>query len=151
VFFLIWEIFQTKCVEKIKTHILCSIIWFRKSCHLWDNVEKYGRDRRARGDNVIRRMRFACWINRATDTGTRSQYYSPLCPWGQADGKCQQTTPTPQTSALCNSLVKSAPTVLHVLSSSSSIPLVFPPSPCFIFYCCMHFSFVFCLHTLRRT
>jgi len=32
--------FQTKVVEKIKTHILCSITFFRKSCSLWDNVEK---------------------------------------------------------------------------------------------------------------
>jgi len=32
---------QTKVVEKIKTHILCSVTYFRKSCLLWDNVEKY--------------------------------------------------------------------------------------------------------------
>jgi len=32
--------FQTKGVEKIKTHILCSVTFFRKSCRLWDNVEK---------------------------------------------------------------------------------------------------------------
>jgi len=31
---------QTKCVEKIKTHILCSVTFFRKSYGLWDNVEK---------------------------------------------------------------------------------------------------------------
>ena len=34
--------FQTKVVEKIKTHILCSVTLFRKSCRLWVNVEKYG-------------------------------------------------------------------------------------------------------------
>jgi hypothetical protein len=34
--------FQAKVVEKIKTHILFSIMFSRKSCHLWDNVEKYG-------------------------------------------------------------------------------------------------------------
>ena len=45
-FFLNWEMFQTKFVEKIKTHILCSVaFFFRKSCRLWENVEKYGRDR----------------------------------------------------------------------------------------------------------
>jgi len=33
--------FQTKVVEKIKTHILCSITFFRKSCRLGDNIEKY--------------------------------------------------------------------------------------------------------------
>jgi hypothetical protein len=64
--------FQTKVVDKIKTHILCSIIFFRKSCCLWFNVEKYGTDRQATDDNIIRRMRFACWITKATDT--HSQY-----------------------------------------------------------------------------
>ena len=38
-FFLEWEMFQTKVVEKIKTHILFSVTFFRKSCRLWDNVE----------------------------------------------------------------------------------------------------------------
>ena len=39
--FLEWEMFQTKVVEKIKIHILCSItFFFRKSRRLWDNVEK---------------------------------------------------------------------------------------------------------------
>jgi hypothetical protein len=32
------------------------------------NVEKYGTDRQATDDNIIRRMRFACWITKATDT-----------------------------------------------------------------------------------
>jgi hypothetical protein len=58
--------FQTKVVEKIKTHILCSITLFRKSCLLWDNVKKYGTVRQATDDNIIRRMRFACWITKAT-------------------------------------------------------------------------------------
>ena len=38
-FFLELEIFQTKVVDKIKTHILCSV----KSYRLWDDVEKYCR------------------------------------------------------------------------------------------------------------
>ena len=37
-FFSEWEMFQTKVVEKIKTHILCSVTFFRKSCRLWDSV-----------------------------------------------------------------------------------------------------------------
>jgi hypothetical protein len=61
--------FQTKVVKKIKTHILCSITFFRKSCRLWDNVEKYvATARQATDDNRIRRMRFAWWITKATDT-----------------------------------------------------------------------------------
>jgi hypothetical protein len=40
--FLEWEMFQRDVVEKIKTHILCSVSFSRKSYRLWDNVEKYG-------------------------------------------------------------------------------------------------------------
>ena len=42
-FFSEWEMFQTNVVQKIKTHILCSVTFSRKSCRLWDNVEKYCR------------------------------------------------------------------------------------------------------------
>jgi len=54
--------FQTKVVEKMKTHILCSAAFFLKSCHLWENVEKYGRARDATDENGIRCLCFACWI-----------------------------------------------------------------------------------------
>jgi len=33
--------FQINVGEKINTHILFSVTFFRKSCRLWDNVEKY--------------------------------------------------------------------------------------------------------------
>jgi hypothetical protein len=42
--------------------------FFRKSCCLRDNVAKYCTARQATDDNIIRRMRFACWITKATDT-----------------------------------------------------------------------------------
>jgi len=36
--------FQTNVVEKIKTHILCSVTFSsRKSCRLWENVGNSGR------------------------------------------------------------------------------------------------------------
>jgi hypothetical protein len=60
--------FQTKVVEKDKTHILCSITFSRKSCRLWYNVGEYGTARQATDDNIIQHMRFACWITKATDT-----------------------------------------------------------------------------------
>ena len=44
--------FRTKVVEKIKTHILCSVTFFRKSYRLWDNVEKYCRAGQATVDNM---------------------------------------------------------------------------------------------------
>jgi len=31
---------QAEVAEKIKTHILCSVTFSRKSCRLWVNVEK---------------------------------------------------------------------------------------------------------------
>jgi hypothetical protein len=54
--------FQTKAVDKVKTHIFSSITFFRKSYRLWHNVENYGRAGQAKGDNIIRLMHFACSI-----------------------------------------------------------------------------------------
>jgi hypothetical protein len=62
--------FQTKVVQKIKTHILCLIIFFRKFCLLLGNVEKYGSARQAIVDTIIQRMRIACCITKATDRYT---------------------------------------------------------------------------------
>ena len=42
----------TKVVDKVKTHILCSITFFQKLCHMWDNVEKYFRARQTAYDNM---------------------------------------------------------------------------------------------------
>jgi hypothetical protein len=67
-YFLEWEMFYTEVVEKIKTHILCSMIFSRKSCRLWDNVKKYSIAGEATDDNKIRRMCAACWITKATNT-----------------------------------------------------------------------------------
>jgi len=44
---------------------LCS--FFFKSCHLGDNVKKYGTAREVTKDNTVRCMHFACWIIKATD------------------------------------------------------------------------------------
>jgi hypothetical protein len=50
-----------KFVQKIETHFMFNNIFFRILSLLCDNVEKYGIARQARGDNIIRRKRFACW------------------------------------------------------------------------------------------
>jgi len=44
--------FKTKVVQKIKTHILCSVTFFRKSCRLRDNKEKYCRAGQVTFDNM---------------------------------------------------------------------------------------------------
>ena len=81
--------FQTKVVEKIKTHILCSVTFFTKSCPLWDNVEKYGRVEQSADNNIIRRMRFACRITKARiQTHTQNMQYLLIfdCNIGYAKG-----------------------------------------------------------------
>jgi hypothetical protein len=60
--------FHTGLVEKIEVQMLCSTTFSRKLCPLLDNVEKYGKARQVTDDDIIRRMRFACWITKATDT-----------------------------------------------------------------------------------
>jgi hypothetical protein len=60
--------FQTNLLEKIKIRISCPVMFFLKSCLLRYKVEKYSSPRHATDGNIIRRMRFACWITKATDT-----------------------------------------------------------------------------------
>jgi hypothetical protein len=61
------NISDKNCRENQNTHFMFNN-FFQKSCRLWDNVEKYGRARQDTDDNIIRRMRFVCWITKATDT-----------------------------------------------------------------------------------
>jgi hypothetical protein len=44
--------FRTEFVEKIKTHILYKITYFRQRCRVRDNVEKYCRPGLATDDNM---------------------------------------------------------------------------------------------------
>ena len=62
--------FQIKVVEKIKTHILCSVTFFPPENRavyeiMWGNIVE-----RDRAQMTIWRMRIACWIPKATDTHT---------------------------------------------------------------------------------
>jgi hypothetical protein len=47
-------------------------MFFRKSCH---NVKKYYTPRKATDDNILRRMRFSCWITKDTDTHSARQQW----------------------------------------------------------------------------
>jgi len=67
-YFLEWETFQTKVLEEINTHILCSItILFIENRSVyeitWKNMVERGRPQMAIGHMCI-----ACWITKATDT-----------------------------------------------------------------------------------
>ena len=62
--------FQTKVVEKIKTHFVFSNFFFENRAVyeiLWENIVKRGMPQMA-----IWCMRIACWISKATNT--RSEY-----------------------------------------------------------------------------
>jgi hypothetical protein len=72
-FFLEWEMFQTKVLEKIEIHILCVVNALWKSCRLGENTEKYGRDRLATDDNMMRRMRFAGYLSSPSPPHTHTQ------------------------------------------------------------------------------
>jgi len=61
------EIFRTKVVEKIKTHIFYLITFSHKSRRFLYNVE-YGPVRWATDDNIIRCTRISCRKTKATDT-----------------------------------------------------------------------------------
>ena len=53
------------CREYQNTHFVFNNFFPRKSCRLWDHVEKYGRARHSADDDITRHMRFACWITTA--------------------------------------------------------------------------------------
>jgi hypothetical protein len=60
--------FQTEVTEEIKTHFMLNALFSRKSYPFSKYAEKYGTASQTTDDNIIRRMRFACWITKATET-----------------------------------------------------------------------------------
>jgi len=61
--------FQIKVAEKIKTHILCSMTFFPKNRVVYEIIwKKCSRSGQATGDSIVRRMRSACGLPKATNT-----------------------------------------------------------------------------------
>ena len=59
-------------LQKTKTHVLCSVtFFFSENPAVYGNVEKCIRASQATDDNIIRRMGFACWITKATNTHSK--------------------------------------------------------------------------------
>ena len=54
------------CRDNQNINFSFNIFSFRKSCHLWDNVEKHCKAGQATDDNMAQHM--ACWITKATNT-----------------------------------------------------------------------------------
>jgi hypothetical protein len=65
------------CRENQNTHFTFSNFFSRKSCRLWDNVEKYGGARGATNDVTTWRIGVACWISKATCTHAHAQADAP--------------------------------------------------------------------------
>ena len=66
IIFRVRNISDERYREDQNTHFMFSN-FPRKSCRLRDNVEKYGKARQAKSENLIRLMRCVCWITNATD------------------------------------------------------------------------------------
>jgi hypothetical protein len=60
--------FQTRVVEKLKTHILCSTTFSENTVFYEIKLKKYGRARQELDENITRRIRYACWITEVTNT-----------------------------------------------------------------------------------
>jgi hypothetical protein len=82
-FFLQWEMFQNVCTENQNTHFVFSNFFFgRKSCRLWDNVQKCCKAGQATDDNMAHAH---CMLAKAKNT--HSEYVIlidiPLQQWLQ--------------------------------------------------------------------
>jgi hypothetical protein len=58
-----WEMFQAKAVERVKT----LFFFFRKVVPCMKSWGKIWYSRTGHYDNIVRRMRYACWITKTTD------------------------------------------------------------------------------------
>ena len=99
--FFKWDIFQTKIVPTLKTHILCSITFSRKSCRLWDNFEKFGGTRGATNDDKIWYLNGACWISKAT----RAHAHAHAHEAGQTHTRTQECERTHKQTNVLNLLL----------------------------------------------
>jgi hypothetical protein len=75
VFYLEWEMFPTKFVEKIKTHILCPVFFLNRTVYeiIWNTIVERGRPQMA-----VWRMWIACSIPKTTNTHSEytTHYFS---------------------------------------------------------------------------
>jgi hypothetical protein len=70
-------VFKIKVVHEVKTHILCPddyyyyyYYYYYENRAVHEIMWKSCGDQQATDDNIIRRMRFACWMSVATHTHT---------------------------------------------------------------------------------
>jgi hypothetical protein len=68
-FFLEWEMFQTKVVEKIKVHILCSGNFFFENRAVYEIMSKNIVEPE-KTQMIIWCMHISCWVPKATNTNS---------------------------------------------------------------------------------
>jgi len=74
-FFLEWELFQARFVEKIKTLYIQSL--FNENSAVYEIMwKKCCTARQATEDNITRHIRFECWIDKAKHTHTHTHTHS---------------------------------------------------------------------------
>jgi hypothetical protein len=73
--------FQTKVVQKIKTHILCSVTFFPKNLAVYEMWKKKNIVERDWPQMTIWRMRIACRIPKATNTHTHTHTQHIILPF----------------------------------------------------------------------
>jgi hypothetical protein len=112
-----WEMFYKTVVQRIKTHILCSITYFRKSHRLWDIVEKLGRKRGATNDVTIWSIRIACWISKATCTYAHAHAHAHPCPNARTHTQSKKCFSTATMIRECASLLRYTYIACIVVSS----------------------------------
>jgi len=62
------KVSEKSCRENQNSLLIINNFCFLKSCWLWDNMDKYCSVGQVTYDQMTRRIRFLCWINKATDT-----------------------------------------------------------------------------------
>ena len=62
---------DSRCREKRNKQFYSMYFFTRESCSLGDNFEKCVRTRQDADENIISRMRFACWVTEFTGTHSR--------------------------------------------------------------------------------
>ena len=102
-FFLVWEMFQTVVVDKIKTHVLCLIAFFFGENHAVYEIMLQNIVESDRPQIILWCMRIACWITKATNS--HCEYYIIIA------------FPLPQWLRECASMLRYTYTVCFVIST----------------------------------
>ena len=88
--FLEWWMFHNEIAEETQIRLLCFITFPpRKSFRLWENVEICCKATQVTDDNIIRHMRFACWVPKAKSTHSE---YVILTAFGRQQRLCERVS-----------------------------------------------------------